>query len=456
MKRTKLPIHLHTKPDYLFSGHTLAALIAPLIIDLFLTFFVGMLDSIMVSTVDESAVSGISLVDQVVQLVIMVFSAMATGGAVVCGQYLGAKKRDKACEASTQLVWLMFLCGIGVAIAVFLLRHLILQHVFGKITDQVYAYADKYMILCSLSIPMLAVHQAGTAVFRTMGNSKNPMWISLMMNIINFGGNAALIYGAGMDTDGAGISTLASRTAAALIVTLMLLDRRRTLHYLRSRFRPVGSLIRRILYVAIPNGLENGMFQLGKIALLSLVSTYGTNAITANAITQNMAQIQLIPAMAVNMAVTTVISRCVGYGDVQQVRYYNQLLLKIMYLATLLISYLVFFAMPWILILYHATPPTCHLTMLMMRWHTFGAISLWPLAFEFPQALRAAGDVTFPMITSIITMWCVRIMGAYLLARVFGMGALSPWIAMVMDFVVRTVIFQLQWRSGRWTNKKVI
>ena len=219
-------MNITIKPNGLFSGRDLFQLLGPLILDLFLTFFVGMLDSIMVSSVNESAVSAISLVDQLIQLVIMVFSAMGTGGAVIAGQYLGAQKNREACSSANQLVWLMFLTGTATGIILLLFHQPILNLVFGLITEQVYNYSEKYIILTAFSIPMLAVHQAGAAVFRTMGNSRNPMFISIMMNIINFSGNALFIYGFGMDTDGAGISTLLSRAAAALVVTILLFDRK--------------------------------------------------------------------------------------------------------------------------------------------------------------------------------------------------------------------------------------
>lgn len=448
---------LQLRENGLFSGRDLTQLIWPLILDLFLTFFVGMLDSIMVSSVNESAVSAISLVDQIMQLVIMVFSAMATGGAVIAGQYLGAQRERDACHSANQLVWLMFLTGVAIGALLLLFHEAVLRLVFGKITAQVYAYSEKYLIITAFSVPMMAVHQGGAAVFRTMGNSRNPMFISILMNIINFSGNALLIYGFGMDTDGAGISTLLSRAAAAIVVTILLLNQDRVLHYEKSlRYRPNGMLIKKILYVGIPNGLENGMFQLGKILLLSLVSTFGTSAITANAITQNVAQLQLIPAFAVNMATTTVISRCVGYGDMEQVQYYNRILLAIMYATSLGLAYSIYFSMPLILNLYHASGETAAIAMTMVNWHTFAAVSLWPLSFEPPQALRAAGDVRFTMLTSISIMWFVRIIGAYILACPLGMGAVAPWIAMAIDFVFRTIIYHFRWRSGKWMDKKVI
>lgn len=445
------------RAHYLFSNRALLYLIVPLIIDLFLTFFVGMLDGVMVSGVSEGAVSAISLVDQIMQLVIMLFSAMAAGGTVVAGQYLGAKKKTYACQSTQQLVWLMFLTGVALCLLLLLFRHAILNTVFGSITREVYVYADRYLVITAFSIPMLAVHQAGTAVFRTMGNARNPMLISLMMNVLNFSGNAAFIYGLGLNTDGAGFSTLISRTAAALVVTILLCNPSRTLHYERTlHYRPDPVLIRKVLCIGVPGGIENGMFQLGKILLLSLVSLYGTVAITANAITQTMAGLQLIPALAINMAITTVIARCVGLGDLEQVRYYSRKLLRTMFFTVELSAWLIFFLMPIVLRLYHASPETSALTMTMMRWHTIGAITLWPFAFGLSQSLRATGDVRFTLVISLITMWGIRILGAYLLARHLGLGAVAPWIAMVLDFVFRTVFYQWRWASERWTEKRVI
>ncbi len=428
-----------------------------MIIDFFLTFLVGMLDSIMVASINESAVSGVALVDQLIQLVIMIFSALAVGGTVVAGQYLGSDNREKARNSIWQMLWFMILTALIIMVVTVVFRHEVFRLLFGQITDEVAGYADKYLLICAASIPMLAVHQAGAAVFRTMGDARIPMWISLMMNILNFGGNAIFIFGLEMDTDGAGYATLLSRTTAALAVTILLLNRKRPLYYPRTiRWRPDGPLIRKILYVGIPNGVENGMFQLGKILLLSLVTTFGTSAITANAITQNVAQIQCIPGFAVNMAVMTVIARCVGYGDLKQVEYYRKRLLLIQYLSMGAVCIIMYLAMPLILKMYQASGDTASIAIQMVTWHTFGAVILWAPAFGTPAALRAAGDVTYPMVISMITMWAVRILGAYLLAGPLGFGAVAVWIAMLLDWAARILFFLPRWHSGRWISKKVV
>ena len=441
----------------IFSGRDLWKLMLPLVVEQFLTLFVGMIDSVMVSSVGESAVSGVSLVDTVMQLLIYIFAALGTGGAVVAGQYLGSGNKKKACESAEQLIWFSALVSLVVIAGTFLLKGAILHRFFGDITPQVRAYADTYLTITAFSIPAIAVYEAGAATFRTMGNSKVTMWISLMMNLINISGNAVFIYGFHMRTGGAAISTLLSRAAAAAVITVLLLDSRRDLFVRKTlKISLNWDIIKRVLYVGVPNGLENGMFQLGKILVLNLVSVFGTQAIAANAIALNVASIQVIPGLAISLGLTTVISRCVGKEDYQQARYYNRRLLLATYGALLIIDFAMFFAMPLILKMYQVTEVTAHLTVQMVLCHTLGAVVFWPMAFDLPALMRAAGDVKFAMIVSILSMWVCRIGSSYLMAYGFHMGAVSVWIAMVLDWIFRTAVFGGRWLSGKWTGRKVI
>lgn len=441
----------------LFSNKDLRQLIFPLILELLLTLLVGMIDSIMVSSVSESAVSGVSLVDTIMQLLIYIFAALGTGGAVVTGQYLGSGSRENACKSTEQLIWFSGIVSISVTIFVVCSKGLMLNHLFGQITPEVRRYADTYLTITAFSVPAIAVYEAGAATFRTMGNSKVTMWISLMMNLINVVGNSILIYGVGMATDGAAISTLFSRFAAAVVIIILLLNEQRELHITKSfRLHLDWKLIKKILYIGIPNGLENGMFQLGKILVLSLVSTFGTYAITANAIATNISAIQVIPGSAIALAITTVISRCIGKGDYEQVHYYNRLLILVTYGALLAVDVLIFFALPLILPMYHLTEQTAHLTTQMLLCHTISAVLIWPLTFDLPASMRAAGDVTFAMVVSIVSMWVFRIGAAYLLAQWIGMGAIGVWLAMSVDWLFRAVVFAIRWFKGKWKLKKVI
>ena len=298
---------------YFFDNKALLALILPLVVEQLLAVLVGMADSIMIASVGEAAVSGVSLVDQIM-LLINAFSALATGGAVVAGKFLGQDRREEACKSATQMVWFITICAIGITVLVYLGKSFILHTVFGKIAQDVY--------------------NGGAAIFRTMGNSKVTMQISIIMNVINIGGNAILIYGFHRGTEGVAIPTLVSRMTAAIIIIALLCDEKRTLHIERTlRYRINWEMVKKILSIGVPNGLENSMFQLGKIIVLSLVSTFGTYAIAANAVSNAIALFQILPGMAITLAITPVISRCVGAGDYEQAKYYNKKLMLITYVS---------------------------------------------------------------------------------------------------------------------------
>lgn len=445
------------KSRRLFSGSDLRRLIIPLVIETTLTLIVGMIDSVMVSGAGEDAVSGVSLVDSLIQLLIYVFAALGTGGAVAAGQYLGCGDKDKACKSANQLIWFSGFVSVAVVVLLFVFKEAILSHLFGDITAEVKGCADDYLTVSAFSIPAIAIYESGAAAFRTMGNSKVTMWISLIMNIANISGNAAFIYGLEMGTAGAALATLISRYIAAMIISFLLLDQQLDLHLEKSfRYRPDRKIIGKILYIGVPNGFESGMFQLGKIIAVVIVAKFGTEAIAANAIANNIAGIQVIPGNSIVLAITTVISRCVGSGDIGQTRYYNRLLIKIMYISFAVIALSVFLCTPMILKLYNVSDKTADIAKTIITCHTFEAIAVWSPAFGLPASLRAAGDVKFTMIMSIVAMWVFRLGSALIFAFVFGLGAVSVWLAMLVDWIFRTIIYGVRWTKGKWERMKIV
>lgn len=441
----------------LFSKKDLVKLFIPLVIELLLNLMVGMIDSVMVASVGESAMSGVSLVDTVMQLLIFVFSAFGTGGAVVCGQYLGAKEKENACRTTSQLLWFSWIVSMIVTGIMYMIRGLILNHLFGSITVQVSYNANRYFLIVLLSIPAISIFESGAAIFRTMGNSRITMYLSFLMNLVNVTGNAIFIYGCGLGSAGAAIATVAARYVAAVLILVLLLNEKLDLHLQKTlRYRPDGALIRKILYIGVPNGVENGLFQLGKVVLVSLVSGFGTSAIAANSICHTMTSIQVIPGVAMQTVATTVIARCVGAEDEQQTRYYNRLLIGVTYAVMAVFCLILWFGLAVILPWYHVIEETALLTRQMLMFHTFGAILVWPVAFVLPASMRAAGDVKFAMVMSIISMWVFRILSAYLLANHFGMGAPGVWAAMPVDWAFRAIVFGERWLSGKWKGKSVV
>ena len=445
------------RSHYLFSNRELANLIGPLVIEQLLAVFVGMADSIMVANVGEAAVSGVSLVDNIMILIINIFAALATGGAVVAGQYIGRKDEKSACKAATQLVWFVSLSAVAIMILVYFGKDIILNQVFGHITAEVKGHADIYLLIVTASIPFIALYNGGAAIFRAMGNSQVSMRVSLLMNAINVTGNAILVFGLRIGTAGVAIPTLISRMAAAIVITVLLCNQTRILHIERTlKIRFDGRMIRKILAIGVPNGLENSMFQLGKILVLSLVSTFGTYAIAANAVSNAIALFQILPGMAISLAITTVISQCVGANDYEQVHYYLKKLLAIIYVAMVGTVALIFLALPLILKAYNLSDQTAAATTNIIHFHGISAMIIWPLSFALPAAYRAAGDAKACMYTSIMSMWIFRIGFSYLVGKYMGLGLFGVWVAMVIDWVVRAICFIIRYFNGKWKHGAIV
>ena len=438
----------------MFDNQMLVKLIIPLIIEQFLTVTVGMADSVMIASVGEAAVSGVSLVDTVNILLINVFAAMATGGAVVAGQYLGQKRQKEACKAADQLVLFITFFSIIIMVLMYLCKNWILHGVFGKIDSDVMGYANTYLVIVSLSIPFIALYNGGAALFRTMGNSNISMIITLIMNIINVIGNAILIYGFQMGVAGAAIPTLFSRIVAAVLIIVLLRKQDLLVHLTKPfQFKLNFHFIKKILRIGIPNGLENSMFQLGKILVLSLVAGFGTASIAANAVSNTIANFQILPGMAIGLATITVVSRCVGAGDYEQVRFYTRKLLRITYLSMILINIIIDLGLPLIFWIYNLTPETGIITKQLILYHSICCVTIWPFSFTLPNTLRASNDVRFCMVTSIVSMWMWRIAFSFVLAQFLHLGVFGVWVAMTIDWLFRAICFVIRYRGSRWQLK---
>ena len=435
----------------LFSRNDLVRLIIPLIVDQFLQVAVGLSDSIMVARVGEAAVSGVSLVDTVMLLIINIFTALATGGAVIAGQYLGRKDPKTGCEATAQLFNFTFLFSIFIMILGYLGQNVILYHVFGKIEPEVMKDSRTYLLIVLSSIPMIAMYNAGAAIFRAMGNSNVAMKTSLLMNSINVFGNALLIFGFHCGVEGVAIPTVVSRGVACVVILILLNNQEHELHILHPYpFKIKWNVLKKILYIGIPNGLENSMFQLGKIAVLSLVSGLGTASLAANAVGNNIANFAILPGMSFGFALLTVCAQCVGAGDFEQVKYYTKHMMRVEYLCLIASNLIVILALPFILSVYNLSDEAARYANDIILYHAACVVTIWPLSFTLPNTLRAAADVKVTMVLSIISMWVFRFGFSYLLAIEFHMGIFGVWVAMTIDWLVRGIFFVWRYKSGRW------
>ena len=447
----KLQEEKEQKGKLLYSNGDLKKLIIPLIIEQTLAIAVGMADTIMVSAAGEAAVSGVSLVDTVNILLINVFSALATGGAVVAGHYLGQKHKEEASKVAWQI--LMFASSLALVISIiFIAFHDgLLRLMFGQIEADVMQSAKTYLIITAISFTGLAIYNSCAAIFRAMNNARVTMWISLLINAVNLIGNTICIYGLKWGVAGAAIPTTVSRYVGAIVILVMMFNPSRDINFcgqVRFRFNPV--LIKRILYIAVPNGLENSMFQLGKILVLSVVSTMGTSAIAANATANTLANWNILFGSAINLGLVSVAAVCIGAGEIEQARYYTRKMMKIAITLTTLMSVILFVSVPVLVKLYNLGPEASQMAIQVMRFHNIMAILFWVPSFTIPNTLRSAGDVIGTMIIAIFSMWVFRIGAAYLFTYVFHLGLLGVWAAMVVDWVFRAICYVIRYRGHKW------
>lgn len=434
-----------------FNQQALKKLIIPLIIEQFLSAMVGMADIMMVSSAGEAAVSSVALVDLINVLIIHVFAALATGGAVVCAQSIGAEHLERANRAANQLMYIVTAASLLIMALSLALCRPLLGLLFGQVEPTVMEGAVTYFIISALSYPFIALYNGCAALLRSMGNSRASMYVSAWMNGQNVAGNAIFVFLLHRGVDGVALSSLLSRMAAAAIMLVLLHSRRnpvRVSGLLKFRFDP--PMMGRILRIGVPNGLENCFFQLGRVLLVSLISTFGTAQTAANAVANNIDNFGVIPGSAMGLALITVIGQCVGAEAWDQVRAYTVKLVKLTYLFTWLLNGVLLLGLPLILRLYSLTPETQWYAAVLIFIHNGCAMLLWPLSFTMPNALRAAGDVKVPMLISVCSMVIVRLGFSYVLGVHFGLGVIGVWIAMVGDWIVRTLFFVLRARQKLW------
>lgn len=441
----------------LFSSHTLRLLIVPLIVEQLLAMTVGMADTVMLTTVSEAAVSGVSLVDTINNLIIQVLAALATGGAVVCSQYLGRQDDASARKAALQLLYTMLAFALAVSIILLSFRRSILGFIFGHIEADVLSSAMVYLLLTTLSFPFLAIYNSCAALFRSMGNSRVSLVASALMNVINIGGNAILIYGFNLGAEGAGIATLLSRATAALMMLMLIRSRRNPIYI--DRVYPVvldWNMIRSIFRVGVPSGVENGIFQFGKLLVQSLITRLGTAAIAANAILNSIAGLVIVPGSAVGLAMITVVGQCVGANDYQQAVSYTKKLLLTAYACLILTALPVLLLCDQVIGLFHLSAAATADALSVLPVQCIMHMLLWPAAFTLPNALRAAGDARFTMIISVCAMWVLRVGLSYVFILGLGMGVGGVWYAMYCDWMARIICFSIRFKRGRWKAKRVI
>lgn len=441
----------------IFSNNDLKRLILPLLLEQVLVMLVGLADTVMVSAVGEDAVSGVSLIDMINQLIFSVLSALATGGAVITAQYIGKKMKQRACETANQLFYAVAAISLVIALVCIAVRGPLLRLFFGSIEPEVMTAALIYFVVSAVSYPFIAMYNAAAALFRSMGKSKVTLFVSVFMNAVNICGNAVFIFGMKLGVLGAGLGSLLARVLAAILINALLLGTKYEIHYVK----PVKPFVNwgdlgRILYIGIPSGIENGIFQLGRIVVVSIIATFGTTQIAANAVANNFDGIGIFPGNAIALAMITVVGQCVGAGEYRQAEYYTAKLMSLAWLAFIVWDGIILSTLHWTLQIYNLSAETMALAQILITIHNGVAIVFWPISFVLPNALRAANDVKYPMVVSIFSMIVFRVLFSVLLGQQMGLGAIGVWLAMIIDWMFRSLLFTIRFRSRKWQRTRLV
>ena len=424
----------------------------------------GVVATVMVSPVGEFAVSGVNIIDNINNLFIVAFIALSTGGAVVVSQYIGRRDCQNASLASKQLIYIVIIVSIVISCIALLFREPVIRIIFGKIEDDVMSAAMTFFFFSALSYPMLAMYSASAALFRSAGNSQIPMRIALLMNILNIAGNLIFLFALDMGVTGVALSTFLSRTIAAIIL-FSLLVKSSHLPFSLSGIQKIklsSFMIRRILNIGVPTGFEHSMFMFGRLLTQRIFPYFGTGIIAANAIASVITSVSFMTGTAFGMALLTVVGQYMGAGDIEAAKRGTVKILKITWVTIFIISGLTFIFRDFLTGLFDLSPDSHAAASLFLGIHSITMIAGWTFSFTLPNALRAAGDARYVMISASVSMWVVRVTAAYLLSfgipslGIAGIGPLGVWLAMAGDFLVRGTFYIHRWRSGRWQRKKVI
>ena len=445
--------------QHMFSNRMICSLLIPVVLEQLLNSIMGTADTMMVSNVGSAAISAVSLVDSINVLVIQAFSALAAGGAIVCAQYIGQKNKEKANESARQVLFIITAISVAVSLICLVFQKPLLRLIFGSVEPAVMRASETYFFYTALSFPFIAAYDSAASIFRAQDNTKGPMIISMISNVMNIAGNAVMIWVFHMGVAGAALSTLISRIFCAVVVIIQLRKEKEGQEIVvRDYFeiRPDWSMIRRILGLGIPSGIENSMFQLGKLAIQSTVSTLGTTEIAAQAMTNILENLNGIAAIGVGVGLMTIVGQCLGAGRQDEAVYYIKKLCVIAEVIIIISCLGVFALTKPITILGGMEKESADMCFHMVMWITIVKPLVWIMAFIPGYGLRAAGDVKFSMIVSCCTMWACRFCLCVFLIRVMGFGPMGVWIGMFADWTLRGIIFTWRFHSRKWLQHKVI
>ena len=431
-------------------------MILPLLMEQFLLMLVGLADTMVVSYAGEAAVSGVSLVNSFNTIFINLFTALASGGAVVVSQHIGRRDMKMASESSSQLLMVATVFAVVISIPVLIWKVPLLKGLFGKVEPDVMEACKTYLRISVYSFPALGIYNAGTALYRSIGKTSVTMKISIVSNLINVAGNLIGVFVFRAGVAGVAYPSLIARTFSAVVITLLCFREKEVRYVGRWIFQWNRELLKKMLSIAIPNGVESGIFQFVKVALSSVVALFGTYQIAANGISQSIWSVAALISVTMGPVFITVIGQCMGAGDIRQAEYYFRKLTKVTVCISVAWNTLIFLITPLLIKIFAVSRQTGQMILYLVLIHNIANAVVFPFADPLGKGLRAAGDAMFTMGISLFTTIGVRLILSILLGIVLDLGVIGIALAMCLDWTVRGVIFWIRFRQGKWKTYRVI
>ena len=440
-----------------FSNKQLKQMVIPLFIEQFLLMLVGLVDTFVVSYAGEAAVSGVSLVNAFNTIFLNLFTALASGGAVIVSHYIGSKQTKHASESISQLLMISTIFSVVITVVILPLNGTLISLLFGKVDADVRDACITYLKISAYSYPALAIYNTGAALYRSIGQTNTTMIISMLSNLVNVIGNVIGVFVLHAGVAGVAYPSLIARSVSAIWITILCFHSHDGVRYaVQWIFTWNRELLHKILRIAVPNGIESGIFQFVKVALSSVIALFGTYQIAANGIAQSLWSVAALMSVTMGPVFITVIGQCMGANDTRQAKFYFQKLTRITVLLSVGWNLLIFALTPLILQGYAISEQTRHLVIWLVLIHNIANAVVFPFADPLGKGLRATGDVRFTMGISLFTTIGVRLVLSVLLGIWCNLGVIGIALAMCLDWLVRAIIFWIRYKKGTWQKFQVI
>jgi putative MATE family efflux protein len=448
--------------DKYFSGESIdykqmTAIFIPILVDQACLILMSLLNTAMVSSAGVAAVSAVSMVDSLNIFLVNVFIAVATGGTVIVAQYKGSGNSAMVSKTAAQAISAVTIFSVVLSAVVIVFHMPVLNVLFGKAEADVFQNAKIYLIGSCISYPFIAIFQAVCGSLRGVGETKPCLSLSLLLNLSNTLLNVILITFLHMGVKGLIVSTILARTLGMAAALVYILKYNVTIRFkIKNAVHFDFSILKKVMFIGLPFAAEQIFFNGGKLLTQTFIVQLGTLAMTVYAICNSVALLFQIGPNALSIMVVTVVGQCIGRRDIVDARKFIKSLIGFSSILFVFSSCILLPLLPDIIKLFNPPDNIVPTITMLIIISAVAQPVLWSQSFIMPSALRAAGDSNFTSIASLLSMWLLRVVLGYILGITFGFGITGVWVAMIVEWGARGLIFTGRFRGKKWYAHKLV